>query len=328
MDFSSYMQRAIDLARLGEGHVSPNPMVGAVIVAPDGCIIGEGWHRQFGSAHAEVNACNSVATENLTLLHDSTIFVTLEPCAHFGKTPPCADLIVNKRFKRLVVASVDPFHKVSGKGLERIKQAGIEVITGILDKENRDLNKTFFFAHTHHRPYVTLKWAQSLDGWLDSSINHPYSFSTEISKTLVHRLRANNDAILTSTVTVKNDNPLLNVRIEGYEKHPLKVIIGRTELSTGYNVYRGEKPIHFKSHNLENILKTLYEQYNVTSVLVEAGSKLLEAFIEQNLWNEARVEIAPVFLGTSGIKKAPLITGQPIESSLVGQNRILNYINN
>ena len=222
-----FMSRAIDLAVKGRGFVSPNPMVGALIVSPGNLIIGEGWHRRYGESHAEVNAVNSVIESNRHLLPQSEIFVTLEPCSHYGKTPPCALLLIKEKFKRVVVGCSDPFPKVSGSGIKMIQEAGIEVTVGVLEKECKEINRTFFTAHTLHRPFVTLKWAQSADGWMDSSSHHPYRFSSTLSQCLVHQLRADNDVILTSSHTVNSDNPQLDIRFWNHGNTPKPIVISR-----------------------------------------------------------------------------------------------------
>lgn len=314
-----FMKRALDLARRGIGAVSPNPMVGAVIVGPNGRILGEGWHRCFGGPHAEVNACESVGVQDRKLLKESTIYVTLEPCSHYGKTPPCADLLVSTGFRRVVIACVDPFAKVSGRGIERLRDAGIEVRTGILEKEAKELNKTFFFAHKYSQPYITLKWAQSADGFMDSLNIHPYRFSNPLTTALVHKIRSENDAIITSTATMIADNPRLDTREWTSVNHPLKVVLGKTQIPFDGLIYTGR--------DINETLSDLYNKHNVTSVLIEAGPKLLQAFLDSNLWNEARVEINPVILGNEGIKRAPVINYQPSTATKIEKNTIFCYRN-
>ena len=203
-----YMRRALQLARLGAGHTSPNPMVGAVIVGPDGTIIGEGWHRKCGEGHAEVNAVASVA--NASLLKDSTIYVTLEPCSHYGKTPPCARLIIERGIPRVVVGTLDPFPEVSGRGVKMLREAGVEVVVGVLEKECRELNSRFMTAHTTGRPWIQLKWAQTADGFIalppDAGEN-PLHMSTPVTMCLMHRQRSLCDAIVVGAATARIDNP-------------------------------------------------------------------------------------------------------------------------
>ena len=304
---SFYMKRALHLARNGEGFVSPNPMVGAVIVAPEGKIIGEGWHRKFGEAHAEVNACLAVSEENEKLLHESTIYVTLEPCSHYGKTPPCADLLVRKRFKRVVIGLKDPFSEVDGHGIQRLREAGIEVTVGVMEKECRELNKVFLTAHTLHRPYIILKWAQSADGWMDSHSRHPFKFSTPLTQTLVHQLRANCDAIITSTKTVKADNPLLDIRYWPHGRRPKTFVANR--------------------NNFKEILRNIYEDHHFISVLIEAGPTMLTSILSEGLWDEARVEVNPVELGKDGMAKAPAVLPAPFDAEKIDGNTIYRYLN-
>lgn len=329
MDYERYMHRALTLAANGEGSVSPNPMVGAVIVGPDGNIIGEGWHRKYGEAHAEVNACNSVPAELYDLFPESTIFVTLEPCSHYGKTPPCSDLLISKRFKRVIIGSADPFHKVDGHGIKKLRDAGIEVIVGVLEKECRALNKTFFFSHTHARPFVTLKWAQSSDGWMDSKTHHPYRFSNDITQTLIHRLRGLNDAILTSTRTVEADDPRLDSRYWNSCRCPKPVIVGSRMPEKEFRLFRNPDLISYVGTGLElnEILEDLYSTHGFTSVLVEAGPRLLAEFINRNLWQEARVEVGHDLLGDEGIHKAPIGLPAPRSAEDIGNNTFYHYVN-
>ena len=217
MNHEYYMRRAIELARKGAGFVSPNPMVGAVIVAPGGRIIGEGWHRRYGGPHAEVNAVASVKAEDDMLLPESTIYVSLEPCSHYGKTPPCSKLLIEKRFRRVVIGMRDPFKEVSGRGIVMLREAGIEVIENVLEKECRHLNRRFITAHTLHRPYIQLKWAQSADGYI-AAINAqgegiPVKLSDPLTSVEMHRERAMADAILAGTNTIISDNPSLTTRL-------------------------------------------------------------------------------------------------------------------
>lgn len=213
-----YMRRALELARHGELDASPNPMVGAVIVDTSGRIIGEGWHSRCGEGHAEVNAVASVKDRDL--LKDATMYVTLEPCSHYGKTPPCADMIVENGIPRVVIGTLDPFAKVAGRGVAKLLDAGVEVMTGMLEKECRELNRKFMTAHSLQRPYITLKWAQSADGFIDGHI------STPLNSMLVHKLRATHDAILIGSGTALADNPTLTTRFYA-GKSPVKVVLDR-----------------------------------------------------------------------------------------------------
>lgn len=294
------MARAIRLARNGLGYASPNPMVGAVIVA-DGRIIGEGWHRRCGEGHAEVNAVASVRTPDL--LSRSTMYVTLEPCSHYGKTPPCAKLIIDMHIPRVVVGCLDPFEKVSGRGVAMLRDAGVEVVTGVMEAECKALNRVFMYAHTHHMPYVTLKWACSADGWLDhdrTGGDGPMKFSSPLGSALVHLMRSRYDAIIVGSGTVLADNCRLDVRlVQG--RSPLRIVLDRRgRICNDAAVLKGDNTLVVSSSDsLGNLLRSLYEQ-GVTSLLVEGGATLLKAFIREDLWCEARVEQSPVLLGAGG----------------------------
>lgn len=323
-----YMKRAIELAKHGLGYVSPNPMVGAVIVY-NGRIIGEGYHRKYGGGHAEVNAIASVKDQRL--LRKATMYVTLEPCSHYGKTPPCAKLIIDKGIPKVVVGSLDPFAKVSGRGIAMLREAGIDVTTGILEKECRNINPTFMKAHAYGRPWVTLKWAQSADGFMDRNRTPeelPEHFSSYLTSTLVHRLRTLHDAIMVGSGTVIADNPSLTARLWP-GRNPLRVVVDRTgRISQNARIYTdGETPaitLGSEESTPADYLSALYDR-GITSVLIEGGAKLLQSFIIQGLWDEARVEIAPFNL-QSGIK-APVITAYPSHILNIGNNTILMYSN-
>lgn len=330
-----FMRRAIELARHGAPYASPNPMVGAVIVH-DGRIIGEGYHRRCGEGHAEVNAVASVSDADKALLPESTIYVTLEPCSHYGKTPPCAELIVDKKLKRVVIGSIDPFAKVSGRGVRRLREAGIEVVTGVLEDECRAINPHFMTAHTHGRPYVTLKWAQSADGFMDCRRDADHAgamrLSGETGETLVHRRRALHDAILTTAKTVNADSARLTLRLwEGQE--PLRVIVDREgTLDPHAPIFCcGERnPIVLgkeEAPDVPTLLRHLYS-LGITSVMTEAGPTMLQAIIDSGMWDEARVEVNPVKLGREGTAHAPVLPVAPAATTtLPDGNRLLRYIN-
>ncbi|MBD3637495.1 MAG: bifunctional diaminohydroxyphosphoribosylaminopyrimidine deaminase/5-amino-6-(5-phosphoribosylamino)uracil reductase RibD [Crocinitomicaceae bacterium] len=291
MTDEQYMQRCIDLARKGAGFVAPNPMVGCVIVHNDR-IIGEGYHQKYGEAHAEVNAINNV--EDPTLLKDASIYINLEPCAHFGKTPPCADLIAENKIPRVVIGCVDSYSEVAGKGIEKLKAAGCDVKVGILEKDSLDLNKRFFTFHTHKRPYVILKWAQSQDGFMDIHRNQgekgTFWITAPETKTLVHQWRHEEAGILVGSNTILNDDPELTVReIKGNsptrfyidpenEIQPEQFKIGNDQAPT-YKIQASEVP---------EILTELYER-EIQSVIIEGGKYTLEKFLEDGTWDEARV---------------------------------------
>lgn len=279
------MRRALELAAHGELDASPNPMVGAVIVDASGRIIGEGWHRRCGEGHAEVNAVASVADQEA--LKDSTMYVTLEPCSHYGKTPPCAELIVRTGIPRVVIGTLDPFAKVSGRGVARLREAGVEVEVGMLEKECQELNRKFMTAHRCRRPYVTLKWAQSADGFIDGHI------STPLNSMLVHKLRATHDAILVGSGTALADNPALDTRLYA-GKSPVKVVLDRRgRVGNDLRMFsEGETVVMRDYSSLADAMERLYER-GITSVLVEGGATLHRSFIEDNLWDEIRIEVSP-----------------------------------
>lgn len=312
------------MAKNGLGSVSPNPMVGAVVVH-DGVIIGEGFHRKYGEAHAEVNAIASVADKEL--LKDSTIYVTLEPCCHYGKTPPCAKLIIDSRIPRVVVGSRDPSDKVSGKGIAMLREAGIEVIEGVMEEECRAINPAFMTAHSLHRPYIMLKWAQSSDGYIASSDGAPVKFSTPLTSVLMHRKRALFDGIMIGANTLRNDNPRLDTRL-WHGKSPRPVIITRSgnlppdsyllsESPLSPIILDGNKPI---AQNLAALVDN-----GITSLLVEGGAELLQSLIDEGLWDEARVETSPAVLH-DGIK-APSTGGVPEKTFTIDNNCLYYYRN-
>lgn len=312
------MRRALELARHGELDASPNPMVGAVIVDPSGRIIGEGWHRRCGEGHAEVNAVASVG--NPESLRDSTMYVTLEPCSHYGKTPPCAELIVRMGIPRVVIGTLDPFAKVAGRGVARLLEAGVEVETGMLEKECRELNRKFMTAHSCHRPYITLKWAQSADGFIDGHI------STPLNSMLVHKFRATHDAILVGSGTALSDNPALDTRLFA-GKSPLKVVLDRRgRVGRDLRMFgEGETVVMSDYGSIAEAMHTLYER-GVTSVLVEGGARIHEAFIRENLWDEIRVEVSPEEI--KGHVRAANIPETNIVPNIetVDGHRIIRYI--
>lgn len=298
------MHRCLALAENGRMHAAPNPVVGAVIVH-DGRIIGEGYHARCGKEHAEVNAIRSVHPEDKHLLKDSTLYVSLEPCAHYGKTPPCALLIVRTGIPRVVVGCVDPFAKVSGRGINILLEAGIEVTVGILQEECRHINRRFITAQTARRPFITLKWAQSADGyidqWREDAATPPAHLSTPHSLMYVHRLRALSGAILVGHHTLTLDRPRLNVR-HWYGNNPLRIILGRVDES--------ELPSNFQAYaDITTALTSLYEQ-GIQSLLVEGGAQTLQSFIDQGLWDEAYIEMSPKVLG-SGVPCPRMPVGTP-----------------
>ena len=265
-DDEKYMRRCIQLAKNGQLNAKPNPMVGAVIVSAEGRIIGEGYHVRCGEGHAEVNAFASVRPEDEHLLPDATIYVSLEPCSHYGKTPPCADLIIKKGVRRVVVGCIDDFAEVQGRGIQKLRNAGIEVEVGVLEAECQALNRRFFTYHREQRPYIILKWAQTANGFLDDHFKAT-QISSDFTKMLSHKLRAEEDAILVGRVTDEREHPQLNVR-DGYGPDPKRLIVDH-------------------AHPLS--LSSLYA-HHIQSLIVEGGTKTLNTFIEKGLWDEIRVE--------------------------------------
>lgn len=318
------MRRCIQLAKCGEMGAPPNPMVGAVIVH-DNKIIGEGYHRRCGGPHAEVNAIRSVRDESL--LRDSTIYVSLEPCSHYGKTPPCADLIIEKQIPRVVVGCMDPFAKVNGQGIQKLIDAGVEVKVGVLEKECLELNKRFITFHQQHRPWVTLKWAQSEDGFMDAIRQpgeEPVKFSSNFTQTLVHRMRAMHQAIMVGTHTVLMDNPTLTTRLwDG--PNPLRVTIDRNGvLPESVHLKDPAVPtVIYENGDLRQILQDLYKR-GIQSLMVEGGARLLQHFIDAGLWDEARIEIAPLHLG-EGVPAPKMEKALLVSRTFLDERKILNY---
>ena len=324
-----YIARCIQLAKNGICHVAPNPMVGAVVVR-DGKIIGEGYHVRCGESHAEVHAIASV--KDPSLLASSTLYVSLEPCAHYGKTPPCAKLIIEKRIPRVVVGCMDPFSLVAGRGIRMLRDAGVEVRTGVLEEECRRLIRRFTVFNTWERPYVVLKWAESADGFLDRhrAGGRPAQLSSFFTKMLVHKRRSEVDAILVGTRTALLDDPSLTVR-DWAGKHPLRVVIDKERaLPSSLQLFADGHPtlcvtsravpsegsteyvqLDFSRGILPQLLPVLYER-GLQTLLVEGGAQLLQSFIDARLWDEAYVEKAPVLL-SSGVK-APLLDGAVLQS--------------
>lgn len=316
-----YMRRCIQLARCGEAGAPPNPMVGAVIVH-EGRIIGEGYHRRCGGPHAEVNAIRSVRQPEL--LSQSTIYVSLEPCAHHGKTPPCADLIVEKRIPRVVIGCKDPFAKVNGLGIKKLLDAGIEVKVGVLEQECIALNHRFMTFHQYHRPYIILKWAQSSNGFIADAEGKPVRFSTPATTTLVHRLRAQSDAVLVGGRTALNDDPSLTVR-NWHGTNPMRVVIDtHGTLPLALQLFRGEaETMVWQNWDLSALMQELYDR-GVQQLLVEGGAEVHRRFIEAALFDEIRVETSPKMLG-EGVKAAILPPDLVGESTEIDGNTVSLY---
>jgi diaminohydroxyphosphoribosylaminopyrimidine deaminase/5-amino-6-(5-phosphoribosylamino)uracil reductase len=329
------MQRALQLAALGREWVSPNPMVGCVIVHND-LIIGEGFHQKYGDAHAEVNAFNTVI--NKDLLSESTVYVTLEPCSHFGKTPPCADLLIKHKVKKVVICNTDPFPQVSGTGIKKLQAAGIEVITGVLDKAGEELNKRFFKAHQTGLPYVVIKWAETSDGFVAQKDGNSLAISNATTNITVHRWRAEEAGILVGTNTVLTDNPQLNARNWPEANNPLRIVIDKNlRIKGDFNIFdRKQKTLIYNLHknkideNLEfiqlnsdaNFLKNMLsdlKRRGINSVLVEGGPQLIQSFFEEQYYDEIRVIKSDMVL-KEGINAPKVPSGIP----LVKKYSILN----
>ena len=301
-DDEKFMRRCIQLAKNGQQKAKPNPMVGAVIVSADGRIIGEGYHVRCGEGHAEVNAFASVHPEDERLLPEATIYVSLEPCSHYGKTPPCADLIIKKGVRRVVVGCIDEFAEVQGRGIRKLQEAGIEVEVGVLEEECKALNRRFFTFHRKKRPYIILKWAQTANGFIDDHYQ-PTQISSDFTKMLSHKLRAEEDAILVGRVTDERDHPQLNVR-EWDGPDPKRLVID-----------------HAHPLNMESLYA-----HHIQSLIVEGGTQTLQSFIMQDLWDEIRVE-TNLGLTVSDGTRAPQIPSatEVIDTQIYDGNTIVSY---
>ena len=335
-DDEKYMMRCLQLARHGEFTTAPNPMVGAVIVH-DGRIIGEGWHRRYGGPHAEVNAVRSVRPEDEALLPHSTIYVSLEPCSHWGKTPPCAELLAEKGFRRVVVGCTDPNEKVAGRGIARLREAGAEVVVGVLEEECKRLNRKFMTQHTLHRPYITLKWAESADGFIDrhresrAKDGDAVKFSTPWTQMLVHRLRASHEAILVGRRTWELDQPSLTTRLwpgKNAERLILSLTPAPSPNGEG-SIYRQQEEeglFHRVTTPLALWRGAGGEAIPYQSVLVEGGAQTLQSFIDADLWDEVFIERSDIILG-DGVKAPvfPLASGQKVQTDPKGRTIHVNF---
>lgn len=340
-----YMQRCLQLAQKGAGWVAPNPMVGAVLVYQDQ-IIGEGYHAQFGQAHAEVNCINSVEEKNREKIKDSILYVSLEPCVHFGKTPPCTNLIIAHQIKKVVIGCMDPFDAVNGKGAIKLMQEGVEVIGPVLEKECKELNKRFFHFHLNKRPYIILKWAQTADEMIGVE-GQEIKISNPFTQRLVHTWRSEEAAILVGTQTAITDNPKLNTRF-GLKPNPLRMVIDKSlQLNQSFQLLNDHQPtwvfntVKCEIQNsvryiqlieqpslLKPILQYAYE-HQVQSILVEGGAKLLQSFISQELWDEARVIKASHAIGANNerVIRAPhLFSAKLVNEAKLGTD-IIQYYN-
>lgn len=343
MNDAFYMQRCLQLAALGINTAPPNPLVGCVIVHND-VIIGEGWHYKAGSPHAEVNAIHAVS--NTELLKESTVYVNLEPCAHFGKTPPCADLLIKHRVKKVVIGCQDSFAEVNGAGITKLKKANIEVVIGVLNYKAKLLNQAFFTFHAKKRPFILLKWAQTFDGFFDKNrvkddtgINW---ITGEEAKNFTHNLRAKSQAILVGSNTINVDNPSLNTRnVSGAS--PLRMVLDRSnKTNLNVKVYNDGSPTvvftktlrkipeHVQQIQLadaDNPLKQILDycyQNNIQNLMVEGGATLLQQFIEKDLWDKAHVLVGNITYGVGIL--APVLSKEFIISS-VGADSLLTYTN-
>ena len=345
-----FMLRALELATLGRGSVSPNPMVGCVLVhhaeGQEPRIIGEGWHKQYGDWHAEVNAVRSVRAQDTHLLPEATVYVTLEPCSHWGKTPPCADLLIENRVKRVICCNDDPNPLVSGQGFARLRAAGITVETGVLAGKGRALNARFFTFIEQKRPYIILKWAETTDGYLSGEAGQPIQISGPLSRRLVHKWRSEEDAIMVGTNTARIDNPRLNVRLWPNGKNPVRIVFDKDRsLPPNLHLFDGSQPtvvyhqvenkrvteqpgvIHAFTDSLIHALDDLYQR-KIQSVLVEGGTTLLQSFMDAGLWDEMRVLRSPMMLGRSQTAvKAPRVEGRLVSREMVGQDELTIYKN-
>jgi diaminohydroxyphosphoribosylaminopyrimidine deaminase / 5-amino-6-(5-phosphoribosylamino)uracil reductase len=334
------MLRALELAKLGSGYTAPNPMVGCVIVH-NGQIIGEGWHRNYGGSHAEVNAIASVPDKSL--LPESRVYVTLEPCSHFGKTPPCADLLINNDVRDVVICNLDPNPLVAGRGVQKLLDAGIKVETGLLEPEGLELNKRFFTSHSLKRPYIILKWAETADGFVAGPGCQPLQISGALAKRFVHKLRAEEQAIMVGTRTALHDNPRLNTR-HWSGKNPIRIAIDRQlTLTRTLNLFDGSQQTivynYKKQEERENLyfvqlqeqepllpqIMTDLHKRNVISILVEGGTYLLQSLLQENLWDEAFILKNTALTIVDGIKAPAMAYGNLVEQQTLGTDELLHY---
>jgi diaminohydroxyphosphoribosylaminopyrimidine deaminase / 5-amino-6-(5-phosphoribosylamino)uracil reductase len=338
-----YMYRCLELAKLGAGQVAPNPMVGAVLVHDDR-VIGEGWHQRYGGPHAEVNCISSVTEKDRPLISRSTLYVSLEPCAHFGKTPPCTDLILHHQVPTVVIACRDPFKQVDGKGIEKLQAGGVAVITGILEKEAMELNRRFFMFHTQHRPYVILKWAQTADGFIAAGPADRLYISNELTNRLVHQWRSEEAAILVGTNTALLDDPELTTRLWP-GNNPVRLVVDmELRLPASLKLFNQQaRTIVFNTHKHEEAGEVRYyqvthdvslvqqvlnaaTQLNLQSIIVEGGARLLQSFIDEDCWDEARIITNTGLHNNRGLP-APLFDGaiQPLNDFHLSGDQIRTY---
>jgi diaminohydroxyphosphoribosylaminopyrimidine deaminase / 5-amino-6-(5-phosphoribosylamino)uracil reductase len=326
-----YMDRCLQLARLGQGRTESNPMVGSMLVH-EGVIIGEGYHEQYGQAHAEVNCLASVKPEHVPLIEQSTLYVSLEPCAHFGKTPPCADLIIEKKIRKVVIGCRDPFPLVAGKGIEKLLAAGIEVVLGVLEDQCWEINKRFFTFHTLRRPYIVLKWAQTVDGRIANGNYSRIRISNDLTNRLVHKWRSEEMAILVGTNTALFDDPELTTRLWP-GSNPIRLVVDMNlrlpaslKLFDGmhktivFNKLRHSEHLNLLYYQVTDDVSLVYQilnalcQLKIQSVLVEGGTALLQSFVDEGMWDEARVITNEALSVGSGLP-APLLKEAQIQTT-------------
>ena len=340
-----YMQRCIELALKGSGSVAPNPMVGAVLLHEER-IVGEGWHQQFGESHAEVNCINkAIENGHADKLKHSTIYVSLEPCAHFGKTPPCSDLIIKHQIPKVLIGCRDPFKEVDGKGIEKLKAAGAEVTVGVLKEECLELNKRFFTFHQQKRPYIVLKWAQTKNGKIAATTHERLLISNEMTNRLVHQWRSEEAAILVGKNTAALDDPQLTNRYwQG--KKPLRLVLDKElELPASLKLFNDDAPtiiFNTKRHNdkgqpryyqitydvsmVQQMVHALY-QLNIQSVIVEGGARLLESFIDEELWDEARIITNQQLTINDGLAAPQLSNELQVAEHQIGTDHVVFFRN-
>ena len=314
-----YMKRCLFLAQKGLGATAPNPMVGAVIVV-GGEIVAEGWHRQYGGPHAEIDAINNLIDKEL--LKQATMYVNLEPCSHFGKTPPCANTLVSYGIKKVVIGSADPNPKVNGQGIGILKDAGVEVVTDVLKNECDFLNRRFFTFHQKKRPYIILKWAQTQDGFMDilrpdPDKNYKYWITNDELRTLSHKWRSEESAILIGYNTFKNDNPQLTNRLYS-GKNPIPIVLSRDNVKIGDEMYA----LKSGEDSLSEVLELLHSK-SVQSVIVEGGRKTLDSFLDKGLYDEIRVLTGGQKWGAGAV--APSVAAEPDKEFSAGDNRVEIY---
>ncbi|GAB3825818.1 bifunctional diaminohydroxyphosphoribosylaminopyrimidine deaminase/5-amino-6-(5-phosphoribosylamino)uracil reductase RibD [Pontibacter rugosus] len=336
-----YMRRALELAQLGSGYTSPNPMVGCVIVH-EGHIIGEGWHKQYGGPHAEVNAV--AAVEDKSLLPKSCVYVTLEPCSHYGKTPPCADLLIQHGVKDVVICNTDPNPLVAGRGIKKLFDSGAQVKVGVLEEEGLEVNKRFFTFHTQKRPFILLKWAETADGFIAAANYQQQQISGKLAQRLVHKWRAEEQAIMVGSRTALYDNPRLNTRL-WHGHNPLRLVIDKQLLLPAHlHLLDGSQPTvvyNFKRQDeqenltfvqlqeqepvLPQIMRDLHQR-NILSVMVEGGTFLLESLLQENFWDEALVFKSLHSTLLAGVKAPSMVYGQLHNIQTIGPDQLLHYI--